>query len=77
MNVNNNLPLMTDGLKMSCHFCSLVTKFFIAYFERFLKRYIRKNNSFDHAFVLIFKLKLDIKTASLLKKAKLMFFDKN
>ena len=72
-----NLPFLAIGLKMSCHFCSLVTKFFIVYFERFLKRYIRKNNSFEHDFVLKFKLKLDIKTASLLKKAKLMFFDKN
>lgn len=62
---------------MSCHFCSLITKFFIVYFERFLKGYIRKKHSFEHDFVLIFKLKLDIKTASLLKKAKLIFFDKN
>ena len=59
---------------MSCHFCSLVTKFFIAYFERFLKRYIRKNNSFEHDFVLKCKLKLDVINASSLKKAKLMFF---
>ena len=64
VNVNNNLPLMTGGLKMSCHFCSLITKFFIVYFERFLKGYIRKNHSFEHDFVLKNKLKLDIKTAS-------------
>ena len=72
-----NLPFLTSGLKMSCHFCSLITKFFIVYFERFLKGDIRKNDSFEHDFVLKYKLKLDIKTASLLKKAKLMFFDKN
>lgn len=58
------LAFLGKRIKNVLSFCSLVTKIFIVYFERFLKGYIRKNNSFEHDFVLKNKLKLDIKTAS-------------